>query len=110
MKLNGLEIITPKKLYIEPVEISVKSRTASGRMVKDIITIKRNFNLSYQGLKPDSFIIFKTVYYAGKAVLLEYEDAEGPQIANVMINTLPYSLLKQNPKLSQNVTMTLEEV
>jgi len=110
MKLNNLIIPTPKQMNIEPVELSKTARTVSGRKVKDIIAIKRNFNLSYQGLKPDSFIIFKTVYYAGKAVLLEYEDAEGPQIANVMINTLPYSLLKQNPKLSQNVTMALEEV
>jgi hypothetical protein len=110
MKINGLEIPDPKKIDVEPVEISVKSRTASGLLVKDITAIKRNFSLSYQGLKPENTIIFKNIYYAGNAVSLEYEDAEGTQTANVFINTLPHSLLKQNPKLSQNVTITLEEV
>jgi len=110
MKISGIEILDPKKLDVEPIEISIKSRTASGRMVKDITAIKRNFSLSYQGLKPANTLIFKNIYYAGNAVLFEYEDAQGPQTANVYINTFPQSLLKQNPKLSQNVTITLEEV
>lgn len=110
MKLNNIIIPTPKQMNVEPVELSVADRTASGKKVKDIIAIKRNFNLSYQGLKPDSFIIFKTFYYAGNAVILEYEDSEGIQTVNVFISTLPHSLLKRNPELSQNVTITLEEV
>lgn len=110
MKLNNLAIPEPMQLMVDPVELSVKRETASGRKVKDIIAIKNNYNLSYQGLIPDSFIIFKTAYFAGKAVPFEYENAEGTQIVNVYINSLPHSLLKPNPKLAQNVTIKLEEV
>ncbi len=54
--------------------------------------------------------MFKDAYYSGNSVSFEYEDAEGAKIVYVTVNEMPYSLLKQNPKLSQNVTITLEEV
>ncbi len=110
MKLNNLMIPSPRRMNIEPVELSVVARMASGRKVKDVIAIKNNYVLSYQGLKSESFLVFKDAYYSGNSVSFEYEDAEGAKIVYVTVNEMPYSLLKQNPKLSQNVTITLEEV
>lgn len=110
MKLNGLIIPIPKHMNINPVELSVTTRMASGRKVKDIIAIKNNYVLTYQGLKSESFLVFKNAYYSGNVIPFEYEDAKGIQIVYVTINEMPYSLSKQNPKLSQNITITLEEV
>jgi hypothetical protein len=110
MKLNSLTIPEPKEMDVDAVEICVKRTTASGKKVKDVIAIKNNYKLSYQGLKSDSFIVFKNAYDIGEAVPFEYEDAEGTQTVNVYISTIPHSLFKLNPKLPQNITITLEEV
>jgi len=79
-------------------------------LVIDIKAFKRYINLPYLGLKPATIKVFKDVFYSGEAVPFEYNDSEGTQVVNVYINTLPESLLKANPTLSQNVTITLEEV
>lgn len=111
MKLNGLEIPTPKeRIKVEPVELGKSDRTASGRRVKDIKGIKNNYILSYQGLKASSMKIFKDVYLSGEAVPFEYENFEGNQSVVININSLPYSISKQNSALSQSITITLEEV
>lgn len=110
MKLNGIEIPHPKKMNINPVKLSVVSRTASGRRVEDLIATKRNFTLNYLGLKPLTLLLFKNIYFADKEVGFEYEDAQGIQTATVKMTTFPQELLKENLQYSQNVTIALEEV
>lgn len=110
MKLNGFEIPHPEEMNIDPVEYGVSRRTASGRLVKDVISVKNNYSLRYKGLKSTTATIFKNAYKAVNAVPFEYEDSDGIKIVYVNIKSLPYSIFKYNPKLNQNITITMEEV
>lgn len=110
MKLNGIEIIAPESMDVNPVEYGVSARTASGRRVKDITAVKNSYTLRYKGLKPATAAVFKNAYLSGNAVQFEYEDSDGPKSVSVDITSLPYSTLKYNPTLNQNVTITLDEV
>jgi hypothetical protein len=109
MMLNGIEIPRPKKFEINPTEISVSERTASGRKVKDIVAIKRYFNLSYTGLSAQSMKTFLDVYRAGKAVPFTYDAAEGSETVSVYLESLPHEVFLFRPQYSQNITITLEE-
>lgn len=110
MKLNGIEILAPESMDVNPVELSKIVTMASGKQVKEIIRIKNNYTLAYKGLKPTTAAVFKNAYFAGNPVQFEYEDSNGTKIVEVYLTSLPYSILKYNPKLNQNVTITLEEV
>jgi hypothetical protein len=110
MKLNGMIIPTPKAMNVEPVKYSTKVTMASGRRVEEVIAIKKRFTLNYRGLSPNTTAIFKDIYYSNADVPFEYEDAQGPQIAIVTMDTFPMKLLRENPRLSQEVTIILEEV
>lgn len=110
MKLNNIEILEPESMDVDPVEYGVSARTASGRRVKDIKNIKNNYQLFYKGLKPSTAAVFKNAYVSGKSVPFEYEDSDGIKTVQVDIISLPYSILKRNPSLNQNITITLEEV
>lgn len=103
-------IPTPKTLDVEPFEIARTGRTASGKMTKDIIAIKKRFTLSYQGLGSASMKIFSDIYNAGQPVSLIYNDSEGEKTVSVYITSLPWKIPKQRPDLSQDVTITMEEV
>lgn len=110
MKLNGINILDPESMEVNPVELSKKVTMASGKQVKEIIGIKNNYTLTYKGLKPTTVAVFKSAYLARNSVPFEYEDSDGTKIVEVYIISLPYSILKYNPKLNQNVTITMEEV
>ncbi len=110
MKLNSITIIEPESMDINPVEYGVSARTASGKLVKDIIAVKNNYKLSYKGLKAATAKTFKDAYIAGTSVPFEYKDSDGTKTVTVNIVSLPYSILKYNTNLNQNVTITLEEV
>lgn len=110
MKLSGVNILKPESLDVNPVELSKIVTMASGRKVKEIITVKNNYVLTYKGLKPATVAVFKNAYLAGNSVPFEYEDSDGTKIVEVYLISLPYNILKYNPKLNQNVTITLEEV
>jgi hypothetical protein len=110
MKLNGIEIVKPEDMKVNPVELSKIITMASGKTVKEVVGIKRRFVLPYKGLKPETAEVFKEIYYSGQSAEFEYEDSNGTNVVEVYIESLPYSILKYNPRLNQNVTITLEEV
>ena len=111
MKLNGQEIPTPRQnMSIDYIEISKKERTITGRLVKDIVAIKRIFSITYQGLTPEQALIFIDAYRSGMAVSFEFEDIRGPETTTVYIQSLPREIYSHKPRYSQNVTITLEEV
>jgi hypothetical protein len=110
MMLNGIEIPRPKKFEINPIEISVSERTASGRKVKDIIAIKRSFSLNYTGLSAQDMKTFLDVYREGKAVPFEFSSAGEAETVSVYLESLPHEVFLFRPQYSQNITITLEEV
>lgn len=108
---TGLEqdIPRPTSFSIDPVEVSKSERTASGRLVKDIVAIKNEYNLTYQGLKPNQLKIFTDLYALGDPVSFIYDDASGEQTKSVYITSLPRGVFVRRPSLSENVTITLVE-
>ena len=111
MTLNGLTIPTPIiPMKIKPIRIERKERTASGKLVTDIVADKHEYELSYSGLSVASMLIFKTIFTAGAPVTFTYLDSAGAQSKTVYMPSLPYSIHKLNPLLSQGVTIKLEEI
>ena len=114
MKIGPLgkekEIRQPKGFKIEPMELSVSDRTASGRKVKDIIAVKDIFTLTYNGLFPDDMKTFTDIYKKGEAVSFIYKNENGIQNTMVHITSLPRELYTPRMELSKNITITLEEV
>lgn len=110
MKLNGHTIPTPKQnMNIDYIEIARSERTAAGRLVKDIIALKRQFSIPYHGLKPAEAQIFIDAYEAGEPVLFEYTDVQGEQTATVYVMSLPREIYSPKPNYTANVTIALEE-
>lgn len=111
MTLNGLTIPTPiTPMKINLIRIERSERTASGKLVTDIIADKYRYELRYHGLTVASMLIFKTIFTAGAEVVFTYTDSAGAQSKTVYMPSLPYSIHKLNPALSQNVTIKLEEI
>jgi hypothetical protein len=110
MKLNRTIIPIPKQnISIEYNEISQSKRAVSGKMVKDIIAVKRVFGLKYNGLKPVEALIFINAYKAGNAVEFEFDDISGTETAKVFITTLPREIYIHEPYYTKDITITLEE-
>ena len=111
LKLNGTEIPTPENdIQIEEIEIAREERTASGRLVKDIIATKLRFTLQYKGLLPNDALIFINAYRNGEPVTFEYEDVTGTHSVEVYIQSLPRSIYNPKPEYTKDITITLEEV
>jgi len=111
VKLNGQEIPTPRQnMGIDYIEISKSERTMTGRLVKDIVAIKRIFSITYQGLTPEQALIFIDIYNSGREVIFEFEDVRGIETATVYIASLPREIFIHKPQYTKNVTITLEEV
>jgi hypothetical protein len=110
MKLGGQVIPTPKQnISINYIEIVRSERTATGRLVKDVIALKRQFSIPYAGLKPTEAQIFVDAYETGEPVLFEYTDVQGVQTAIVYVMSLPREIYSYKPNYTQNITITLEE-
>lgn len=110
MKLFSQTIPAPSSVRISTTQIGKTDRTASGRKVKDIVAVKRTFELTYKGLKPSTMQFFLNAYLEGETGIFEYTDANGTNTVEVDIVDIPRELFKQKPNYSQNVTITLEEV
>jgi hypothetical protein len=76
--LGSEELLSPfgRKLIITPTELSREERTASGRLVKDIIATKHRFTLAYEcitGTALEQFLDFYAV--GGEMSLLIFTDS-----------------------------------
>ena len=110
MRIDGKEIPTPREnMKIDYIEISRSERAITGRLRKEIVAIKRQFSIPYQGLSPEYATIFIDIYESGRPVLFEYEDVKGEQSAIVYITSLPREIYSPKPKYTQNITIGLEE-
>ena len=111
LKLNGIEIPTPENdIQIEEIEIAREERTASGRLVKDIIAVKKIYTLQYAGLLPSHALTFINAYRNGNPVIFQYEDVTGTHSVEVYIQSLPRSIYNPKPEYTKDITITLVEV
>ena len=111
LKLNGTKIPIPETdVQIDEIEISRAERTASGRLVKDIIAVKKTYTLQYAGLLPSHALTFINAYHNGNPVIFQYEDVTGTHSVEVYIQSLPRSIYNPKPEYTKDITITLEEV
>jgi len=108
----GLEqdIPRPKQVSVVDTEIAKADRTASGRLVKDIIAVKKKIQLKYDGLTAASFNLFRTYYEAGKPVNFIYDEAGQTKTIQCYITEMPRQLFVHNTNYVSDITITLEEV
>lgn len=59
-----------RKFNINPIQFSREDRTASGRLVRDVITTKNEFTLRYKTIDGDDLITFLDLYDEGGELVL----------------------------------------
>lgn len=102
-------IKTPKTFTIEEVEIAREGRLSSGRLVKDIIAVKKRFVLCYEGMTSQDAEVFKTEYDRKQFLSFKYPDRGVTRTATVWFAQLPRELLSKFLTYWANVTIVLEE-
>ena len=111
----GMEILMPhlNRTFVEQdTEISTKSRTASGRLVEDIVAVKKVFNITYGTLKDEDLEALKELYKIGDMLSLKVERNSG-NIETYTVKMSPFNrqrLIIATRWYWNGVTITLEEV
>lgn len=106
---NEQPIPTPESFTIEPQQITREGRTASGRLVKDVIAVKRQFTLSYGGMTPEQAAVFVTEFNRNQFLSFTFPDQGQTQAATVWFGTLPRELRWQLLSHWNGVSITLDE-
>jgi hypothetical protein len=111
----GLEVLMPnlsRKFSEEDTEISKESRTASGRLVIDVVAIKKVFTLEYSTVTGDVLETLKTVYALGGILSLKVERKDGT-IDIYTVRMRPFGrkrVLMAIEWLWDGITVKLEEI
>jgi hypothetical protein len=89
--LAGVEqtIYKPTSFLITPVPVERKARVASGKLVKDIIAVKKEFILSYNALPPEQISILITEYDRHAVLNFIYPDVDGDETTAVWFESFP---------------------
>lgn len=108
MKIDELVIPTPQGFKVTNRRIENSNRTASGRLVVDVIANKKVFNLDWNAIHGDKLkgIIDALADFA----TLEYEGEEGIETAEVYLTSeITRELIIKEDRLYIDVSLTLEE-
>ena len=106
---NEQALPTPLSFKIEDQKIARGKRTASAKLVKDIIAVKKKFSLNYTGMTSAQAEIFKTEYDRNQFLSFKYPDRGETRTATVWFEELPREIRYQLLSHWTNVTITLEE-
>lgn len=109
IKLGGVVIPSPNSFSVRTYNIEHSERTASGRLVKDIIAVKRTFVLKYMGLNATEKAIFNTLKEKRDFLVLKYLEGGEVRRAIVWMNELPAEMVSMNPEEWEDITIELEE-
>ena len=109
--LSGYEqgLPTPKTFNITEQQIGREGRTVSGRLVKDVVAVKKQFVLNYIGMTAAQAEIFKTEYDRKQFLSFKYPDRGETRTAIVWFAQLPRELFAEFLTFWSNVTIVLEE-
>jgi hypothetical protein len=109
---NEVEIPTPEAVHIEEVELAREGRTASGRLVADVLAVKRKFTLRYAALSNGAVAALRAVYAAHLTLNFIYPEAGGTESALVRMAALPREAIAwAHPTHGwRNASVVLEEV
>jgi hypothetical protein len=103
------KIYKPTGFMINPIPIERRERTASGKLVKDIIAIKHEFILSYNALPPEPIKILKTEYNRHMVLNFIYPDIDGDEMVKIWFESFPREKLLTPLHLWGNFSIRFEE-
>ena len=107
--LNETTIKAPSTFSVEHKRIMKETRLASGKMVADVVAVKRVFTLVYPVLYPNEVSSFVDLYHKNEFVEFTFY-LDGKWLsATVWVRTLPLAMLRRSPELWDKSTITLEE-
>lgn len=101
-----------RKLTEGDMEITREGRTASGKLVLDIIAIKKMFNLNYSMITGTVLAQLKALYETGGILNLKVERQDA-SVDEYQVKFRPFSrarYLTRGEWLWENITVELEEV
>lgn len=104
------EIPKPQQFSISEIEIAKTERTIDGSLTKDVIAVKKKFQLHYKGLPAGSFNLFRGCHETGEVISFFFEEAGQTYEISCYITEINRQLYVQNPNLVQGVVITMEEV
>lgn len=84
--LNNVLLPDPDDFEIKETEISKDKRMASGKMLKEVIAIKKTFIIEYDSIKPVDLEKLKTLRAVGDFMEFRYFDNEVEKTATVWFN------------------------
>ena len=107
--INGQAIPIPDSFSISPFDIERRDRTASGKLVKEIIATKDVYTIIYNSLTGNEVQILKS-FRQGDFVTLEY--FEGGQFNEKLVeySSFDRQLVIQEPEHYMETTLIFEEV
>lgn len=93
LKIAGITVKTPTELKVGRFNLSKSSRTASGKMVMDIIATKRRVDCVWKMLPDSEFKKILDVITANKPFFsLQYPDAGGQETMTCYVGDIVTSL------------------
>ena len=111
---GNLELLTPfsREFDVSNKKLSRRERTASGKMVEDIIATKKEFTLTYDLMDGDDLDTFKDLYdEESELVLRVYTGASTYDDYIVLMDPLDYTrILMFDNGLWGNIDISLVEV
>ncbi len=113
LKLGGVELPTMSRSFSESeFEITREDRTASGRLVIDVIAVKKVFTIQYDIVTDEMLSVINEVYRLGSLLNFVVERENG-QIDEYTVRIHPYSrdrLVLGDNWFWEGITLELEEV
>ena len=112
---SGEEALLPRynlKYNEQDIETTRESRTASGRLVEDIIAIKKLFMLNYGTLDNNSYETLKSIFSLGTRLNFKVERSNGA-IDTYRVKMKPFGrqrLLIATRWYWEGISIVLEEV
>lgn len=110
--LSGAEVLlpSPQKFAITEREICREGRLASGKLVKDVIAVKRTFRLEYNILSATDLNTILTEYDRHTFLSFKYPDRGVTKTATVAFTEMPRELFRTGAvEQWRNIVFTLVE-
>ena len=107
--LNGTPIKSPSTFSLDHKRIKKETRLTSGKMVVDVVAIKRVFTVMYPVLYPEEVAFFTSLYEENDFVDFTFFADGDWHTATVWFRSFPLAMLRRSPELWDKVTITLEE-
>lgn len=112
---RGSEKLLPslnRRYYEEDMEIAKTARTASGRLVTDVITVKKVIKIIYGTMKDSDLALLRQIYGFNGPMSLKVERSDGG-INSYTVKMSPFSrqrLILATRWYWEGVTIQLEEI